>query len=265
MVTRQMNVNAVIGMIVWLAAGLFFAIVPTQGHAQSKAVSSTKLNKGQHGDDPASGSLKLAMRQWKGQVNVLVACPWPHYDFICIADRADFDEAESTLRLSGNVLVEVTGKPKLYTGERVAVDLKKKTVDVLERRFQDRVAPAESAPKSSEAAKVEKLWANYKVEFLIRMAPRMDVVTVKEYEFDNAPDGSAHTVLSEKRLFGKPADDTKLGGVIYLYPATDAKKLFLVNYMGQESRNWIPYDESLEKKSLTVIKPLNAVSASSTE
>ncbi|HEV8068347.1 MAG TPA: hypothetical protein VGP76_11470 [Planctomycetaceae bacterium] len=265
MVTRQTNVNAVTGVIAWLAAGLFFAGAPTQGHAQSKAAAPTTLNADKHGDEPASRSLKIAMRQWKGQMNVLVACEWPQYDFLCVADRADFDEAESTLRLSGNALVEVKDKPKLYTGKCIVVDFKKKTVDVLEPRTQDRVAPAEPAPKSSEAAKVEKLWADYKVEFLIRVSPRMDVLTVKECDFNDSNGGSPHTVLSQKCLFGKHADDRKPGDVVYLYPATDATKVFLVNYLGQESRNWFPYDESLEKKILTVMKPPNAASASSTE
>jgi hypothetical protein len=159
---------------------------PAQGHTQQREVGAN--DKGI--DGPGGDAVKLAMRQWKGQVKVGVgvARGWPHYDFVCIADRVDFDEAESTLRLWGHVLVEGKDKPQLYAGERVVVYPKTKTIDVL----QNRVTPAvESTAKANEAAKVEKLWADQKVEFLIRMSPRIDVVTIKENAFNTAPNGSA--------------------------------------------------------------------------
>jgi hypothetical protein len=165
---------------------------------------------------------------------------------MCIAGLASFDEANASLRLEEDVLVEIKEKPIRYTGQRVLVSLITGQVIIEERASGGATSSRQDRVRRTPAG--EKIWAEYKLDYLLRMAPPIEVLTLSVDPITIGTGyGCIRYVVTAKQVGAAGVAKCKAGEGVHLIPPTDAKKVMLVNYRGQEPRNWIPYDESVEE------------------
>jgi hypothetical protein len=174
-------------------------------------------------------------------------------DCMCLADQTSFHNSRKTLSLTGDVLIGVKGCPKLYTGE--VIDINVVTGDIAVIRPLSHKSPGPAKTRADE------LWEKYQVEFLVRTGRSIEVVTRSLSKSDQFPfliNGMTSDRVREQRaLFGK--SDVKAHDIIHLFPAPppDTDKVFLVDYHGNEDRNWLPYDKGREEKILTFCRERN--------
>jgi hypothetical protein len=184
-------------------------------------------------------------------------------DCMWIANEALYDEATHSVRLKGDALVKVKETPGLSIGELIAIDLRTGSINVRVGRPAAKNEPTSAGDglRKDEKTRADGLWNTYKVEFLVRTMSRIDVATICDAE---GPTGSLiingmslHRVLTCRSLLkGRNETRDQLQGVC-LIPPTDATKVFVVDFRGEERRNWIPYDKALEERIVALKRQRN--------
>jgi hypothetical protein len=205
-------------------------------------------------DDEA---IRFGVIPWRGQVmaNVLVSARSSENfrAVTCLADRIYFDEQSGVVTCTGKAFVDAKGVKPLYQGDRLFVDGRKGTITAGARGTEsvrnEQKPPNPAAPSSP----TDVIWSDYKVEFLVRMTPGLQVVTLA----DDWPSLLSSSRVQEARVIVGEEPAVRHGDVLFLRPDTDAKKVILANFLGHESRNWIPYDEKLEERIIALAKTLN--------
>jgi hypothetical protein len=208
-----------------------FAENPTRVHAQDT-------------DSRPTPHIQCHISPFRGQVWAWLTSGSTEY--MCLADGISFDNFKETLDLVGDALVEVKEQPKLYSGHSITINAT--TGNIIINR------PLSTGPPHPAQQRLDDSWTKYKVEFLVRTALSIEVLTLSASQSDPLPfvidDGaSIRRVLECRTLFGDK-DEHLTGHLANLFPPTEVTKVFLVDYHGQELRNWIPYDKNLEAKIL---------------
>jgi hypothetical protein len=254
MVAREMKPNVRLAILSSVIAGLLANATPLM--AADPGSTRAAAPQAESKQNPSGDNLRIFFRPWKGNQQ-LVRVQSGATDILCLADSASFVSDQGLVRLHGNALVDVRGEPTLYLGDRISV-YPKTGVVVIEERLS---APTTAGPtvQSERTTKAEKLWAEYKLDFLVRMAGRIDVLEIS----DSGPaiegdSGWTVRVLASKTLIGNTEPIGKRGDLLFLRPETHAKKVMIVDYFGREPRNWIPYDELVEVKIIALSNQLNA-------
>jgi hypothetical protein len=254
MVTCGMKPNVRLAILSSVIAGLLANATPLTA-ADSGITSDSARSRAESKQNPSGDDLRICFRPWRGQQ--LVQLESRATDILCLADSATFVNDGAVLQLRGNVLVDVKGNPTLYLANRISVYPKTELVVIEEKASAPTVAMP--AAPSERIAKAEKLWSEYKLDFLVRLTRRIDVVEISDNgQVDNFCPGSTVRLLTCKTLFGDTQPFRKPDDLLALYPATDAKKVMLVEYYGRQYRNWIPYDDLVEAKILTLSNQLKA-------
>jgi hypothetical protein len=239
-------------MHLWLGAWLLASVGPMPA-GECRAGEATVTPAHTTRTEPSGDQfVKLTVGQRNGQL--CVQATYGSTEYVCLARRVNFDERNAAMALEGNVFVEIKGKTTMYAGQRVVVYPKKEEL-VIEQRNHDRDASVLSRERGPmQLTNGEKVWSEYKVEFLVRMGSRIEVLTLSDTEPSNFGEGSLLKVTTARSLLGDKPAEYKAGDCVNLLPSTESRKVMLVHYFGQEPRNWIPYDEVVEDKILALIK-----------
>jgi hypothetical protein len=253
MVAREMKPNVRLAILSSVIAGLLANATPLM--AADPGSTRAAAPQAESKQNPSGDDLRICFRPWRGQQ--LVQLESRATDIRCLADSATFVNDGAVLQLRGNVLVDVKGNPTLYLANRISVYPKTELVVIEEKASAPTVAMP--AAPSERIAKAEKLWSEYKLDFLVRLTRRIDVVEISDNgQVDNFCPGSTVRLLTCKTLIGNTEPIGKRGDLLFLRPETHAKKVMIVDYFGREPRNWIPYDELLEAKIIALSNKLNA-------